>query len=268
MKILRAVVAACFIAGAVLSAAAPVAAVPPSNDQITGATPIASVPFSVVQDTTEATTDAVDAEANAQCGAPATLASVWYSITPAGDTTFVADTAGSDYSAGLMAVTGSPGNLQVVNCGPGNIVFPASAGVTYFLMAFNDTSDVNGGELHLSVAEALPPPEVFVTIAPVAHFDPRTGRATVSGTYTCTGQADFIQLGGQLEQPVGRFLIRGGFAAEGLACTQGTEAWTATVIPDNGKFAGGRGTATAFLFACNFFGCGDAQADARVRIRR
>ena len=61
-------------------AAAPAAlAAAPSNDTFGGAT-TATIGFSQVLDTTQATTDSDDAQLNASCGAPATDASVWYSL--------------------------------------------------------------------------------------------------------------------------------------------------------------------------------------------
>ena len=50
----------------------------PTNDTVAGATPISALPFTATLDTTQATTDATDASLNANCGAPATEASVWY----------------------------------------------------------------------------------------------------------------------------------------------------------------------------------------------
>ena len=42
---------------------------------------IGSVPFSQTLDTSQATTDADEAQLNALCGAPRTDASVWYQVT-------------------------------------------------------------------------------------------------------------------------------------------------------------------------------------------
>ena len=50
--------------------------------------------------TTGATTDADDAQLNTTCGAPATDASVWYSLQGSGKGV-VADVSSSDYSAGV-----------------------------------------------------------------------------------------------------------------------------------------------------------------------
>ena len=60
-----------------------------------------TIGFSEVLDTTEATTDADDAQFNASCGAPATDASVWYTLVGT-DEVVIVDVSGSDYSAGVL----------------------------------------------------------------------------------------------------------------------------------------------------------------------
>ncbi|HEY3210562.1 MAG TPA: hypothetical protein VGL18_12365 [Actinomycetota bacterium] len=254
---------------AVMVAASPALAVPPSNDTFVGAKVI-TIPFSETLDTTEATTDADDAEANADCGAPATEASVWYSLTASSDGGVIVDVSGSNYSAGVIVVTGSPGSFSLQTCGPGSVVFETSAGTTYSILAFDDTpGGGNGGLLNISVSEAPPPPEVSITIDPLGRFDPHTGTATVSGTYTCSGDADFVEIDGTLRQSVGRFVVSGSFfVGEGLTCTGGPFPWSATVFPDNGKFAGGKATASVFIFACGQFLCGEDSEEAMIRLRR
>jgi len=74
------ILAAVVIAGVVLVAPGPAYAAAPTNDTFAGATAIGAVPFSTTVDTSEATTDADDANANAICGAPSTDASVWFSL--------------------------------------------------------------------------------------------------------------------------------------------------------------------------------------------
>src|ERR1700738_5024501 len=88
----------------VLVGAAPAHAAAPTNDTFGGAVPIGSVPFTTSADTSQATTDADDANANAICGAPATDASVWYSTTPATDGGLVVDVSRSSYTAGVLVV--------------------------------------------------------------------------------------------------------------------------------------------------------------------
>lgn len=254
---------------AVILAASPALAAPPSNDTFSGAKVI-TVPFSETLDTTEATTDSDDGEANADCGAPATEASVWYSLTASSDGAVLVDVSDSNYSAGVIVVTGSPGSFSLQTCGPGSVVFGTSAGTTYSILAFDDVpGGGNGGQLAISVSEAPPPPQVSVTINPLGRFDPYTGNATVSGTYSCSGDADFVEIDGSLRQSVGRFVVTGFFFVDGgLPCNVEASPWQATVFPDNGKFAGGRATVSVFIFACNQFICGEDSKEAMIRLRR
>src|SRR5688500_14132605 len=96
----RLVLAMALALGAAGISAPAALAAPPGNDTFGGATP-ATLGFSEVLDTTEATTDADDAQLNASCGAPATDASVWYSFAGS-DTGVVVDVSQSDYPAGVL----------------------------------------------------------------------------------------------------------------------------------------------------------------------
>jgi len=138
-----------------LAAAAPAYAAIPANDTIGGATAIDSLPYDATQDTSEATTDAVDLEANRSCGLfGATPASVWYSVTPTSDTGLSVNLQQSSYAAAVIVLTGAPGNLAFVTCGNG-AVFAADAGVTYYLPVFHDDVSGNGG-LWFSTSERQP----------------------------------------------------------------------------------------------------------------
>ena len=188
--------------------AAPVLAAVPSNDLFGGATPV-TVGFSESLDTTDATTDADDAEANTNCGAPATDASVWYAL-PGADNGVVVDVSSSDYSAGVIVVTGSPASFVLEACGPGAVAFFAASGTTYSILAFDDQGDGggNGGTLQIDVAEDPPPPTVDVTVNPVGQFN-KSGTATITGTVTCSGEADFSFIEVSVRQTVGRIFING-----------------------------------------------------------
>ena len=116
MRLLRPFVCAAALVAASAFGVQPAFAAAPPNDTIEGAT-AASLGFSEVIDTTEATTDADDAQLNETCGAPATDASVWYTITLAADSGVVVDVSASDYPAGVLVGVGSPGALETVACG-------------------------------------------------------------------------------------------------------------------------------------------------------
>lgn len=267
MRSRRAFTAVAVCAFVVLQAVAAWAAAP-ANDAIGGAIEIGAIPFSDSVDTTEATTDADDAALNENCGAPATDASVWYELAGTGGDVFV-DVSGSDYSAGVLVGAGSPGSLEIVACGPGAVGFFAESGTDYFILAIDDQLDGggNGGQLSISVDVPPPPPEISITVDPRGTFNSRNGKATVSGTATCSGEGiEFSSLDGQLSQRAGRVIIRGFFFTE-LVCDGAMHPWTAEVTADNGLFKGGNATVLANAFACNAFSCGEDSVEQEVRLK-
>jgi hypothetical protein len=259
------------VATLILPGTAALAAVP-TNDTIAGATAIGSIPFSATQDTTQATTDAQDAAVNASCGAPHTDASVWYSYAAASDTQLLVDVSQSNYSAGVIVATGSPGSLTEVTCGPGAIVFSAASGTTYYILAFDDQTDghsANGGQLVINVKLPPPPPDVTLTVDPIAHFNSKQGTVTVTGTETCTAQdLQFAQLSVNLSQSVGRIGTITGSGYSDLACDGALHHWSVLVFPNSGKFAGGKATVSADGFACNVTTCTDSFVNRTVQLRK
>jgi hypothetical protein len=259
------------VAALALMVASPAYAAAPTNDTFGGSTTIGSVPYSTTQDTNAATTDAVDAEANANCGAPATDASVWYSVTPATDTAFIVDVSRSSYSAGVLVVTGEPGSLSIVTCGPGTVGFPAAAGITYHLLIIDDQFDGggNGGTLVLTVDEAPPPPKIDLTVDPTAKYNPKTGSATVSGTIICSGQVEFTFLYAELTQRIGPGVVVGSGYTEAIRCDGAVQQWSVEVVPFLGqKFIGGKAASFTFAIACGPFFCSDDFEQRTVLISR
>jgi hypothetical protein len=269
MRLTRAI--AVLIAALLLMAlpALPAIAAPPSNDTIGGAT-VVSLGYSETLDTTEATTDADDAQLNATCGgAPATDASVWYSFTAAADGGVVVDVSQSDYSAGVLVGVGAPGSLQTVTCGSRSVEFTAVAGTTYYVLAIDDQLDgnyANGGTLRISFIPAPPPPTVDITLDPLGRVNQKTGVASLTGTYTCSN-ADLIQMFGQARQEIARFVVVGDFSfgADGT-CDGTVHRWSATVVPQNGKFGGGRTMTVTFAFSCSLvtFMCANGYLEQTV----
>lgn len=261
----RLVVVIILVALSTLAVAAPVMAAPPSNDTYAARIAVGSLPFSDSLDTTEATSDADDVEANANCGAPATDASVWYELAGT-DSTVLVDVSASDYSAGVIVVSGSPGSFVIESCGPGAVGFFAASGQTYAILAFDDQGDGsgNGGTLNITIDVPPPPPSVDVTVNPVGQFNRLTGSATISGTVTCTGEADFTYIEVQLTQKVGRFTISGyGFLENAFVCDGTTQPWSVEVFGSSGLFKGGRAASVTIAVAYSRF---DAGYDIEERI--
>ena len=241
----------------IVATGGPAFAAVPGNDTYAGRTVVGSIPFTDQVDTSAATSDANDSQLNAQCGAPAVDASVWYQVTATSSSGLAADVSGSNYSAGVIVATGAPGNWTVVACGPGAAGWAATAGETYSVIAFDDQLDGagNGGLLNITIDVAPPPPTIGVTVNPTATFNTKTGAATVSGTVTCTGQTSFAFMEVGLSQSVGRFIIRG-FGGTDVTCDGVSRPWSLQVLGDNGKFAGGKALSVTFAVACGAFECG------------
>ena len=251
-----------------LAGFSPALAAPPANDTFASAT-LVSTGFSEQLDTSEATTDADDAQLNTDCGAPATDASVWYAL-QGSDQGVVVDVSQSNYSAGVLVGVGTQGNLSIVTCGPGGVAFFAAAGTTYYVLAIDDQFDGggNGGNLSISFNEAPPPPIVDITVNRFGRVNTKTGVATVSGTYTCT-DAGFIETFIDAQQNVGRrFVILGSGSFLHFDTCDGTpHDWSAEVFPFVGKFAGGKALTFTFAFSCGQFECANGFVERTVILR-
>lgn len=239
----------------------------PTNDIFTGAETIGTVPASISQDTSQATTDTDDAALNAFCGAPATDASVWYAFTPTKGDTFLADVRESSYSAAIFVATGSPGDFQLVTCGPGYAVWDATADQTYYLLIVDDQTDGggNGGQMALGLDVAPPPPVLEVTVNDTARFDAKTGSVFLSGTITCDSDTVEAFLQARVTQRAGRMLIRG-YAGTEVTCDGTTRPFELAMEGENGLFKGGNATASMAGYACGEFTCSDYQGEYTIRI--
>ena len=267
-RLTRSVFAVPLALGALAFSGPAALAAAPTNDTFGGATPVV-IGFTQTLDTTEATTDADDAQLNSTCGAPATDASVWYSFTSATDTGVIVDVSQSSYSAGVLVGMGSQGSLQTVVCGPFTVAFFAAAGTTYYVLAIDDQGDGggNGGTLSISFNAAPPPPTVSISVNRTGFVNAKTGVATLSGTYTCTN-ADSIQVFGEADQSVGRFIISGQFFFFDFGTCDGTaHNWVADAVSLNGKFAGGKSVTVTFAFACGAFECSEGFVQQTVQLK-
>lgn len=244
-----------------------VLAAAPGNDLKANAT-VATIGFSEQVDTTEATTDADDVELNTFCGAPATDASVWYTIEGT-DEGVTVDVSKSDYSAGVLVGLQYPDGLEVIACGPGAVSFFGSAGKTFYVLAIDDQLDGsgNGGTLDIVFGAAPPPPTLDLTIDPIGKVNTKTGIATISGTYTCTN-AEFVELYLDARQAVGRFVVQGsGWTFDVGTCDGTAHPWSIDVYPYNGKFAGGKAATVTFAYGCGAIECAESYAEQTVMLR-
>jgi hypothetical protein len=97
-----------------------------------------------------------------------------------------------------------------------------------------------------------------------ASLNPSTGEAQIRGRVTCQespyepGEPADFGVTGELKQKVGREVITGSFSAR-LTCDTETRDWSATVIPNAGRFRPGRANVKAegcaspprFIFDCD-----------------
>jgi hypothetical protein len=243
-----------------------VAAAAPSNDDIGTPTAI-TLPSTTTQSTVEATTGPTD-PTDCAAGGP----TVWFSYTAEADGRLQVQTFGSDFDT--VVVLGTPdgaGGMVVLDCNDdagslqSAVRFDATAGTTYLVMV-GSFGGGDGGSLVLNLDVAPPPPFIDLTIDPAATFTP-AGLATISGTIACSTGLQLFELTVALEQRVGRVTITGFGFAEGVTCGPTATPWSLSISGENGKFLGGRATATAFAFGCQV-DCANTSAEAELRLRR
>ncbi len=256
-----------------LSFARPAFAAVPANDNIANAVVITEpLPFNYTESTVDATTSADETALNSFCGAPTLEHGVWFTATPTADGFLAADVTQSDYSAGIVVLSGTPGNLTPLNCASGIVAGPVQAGVTYYLLIFGDgLTTQTSGNLVLQVRQAAPPPTTTVTVNKTGSVD-KSGNAHISGTATCTsvdGSGKLLDVSGSLRQTVGRFFIDGFFDTFlGVPCDGTVNQWQAVVTGTNGKFAGGKAANITMSLGCTEGGCTQSQVETTIQLRR
>ncbi len=263
--LVAAAIAALLVPGTALAAVA----APPNNDTVSGARAIASTPKTITEDTTSATTDAVDSGLNAGCGAPATNASVWFTYVDRTGKGLLVDTSASTYPSGVMIVAGNPtAGGSLVACGPQLAAATGAAGTVYYVMAFSDTVGVAGGQLKATFTEAPPAPTATLTVAKDAVAT-KNGSLRMHGTYSCANADSFNSgIQGQATQRAGRLKINGFFFIPGPTCDGKVHPWLAVATSDNGYFAAGRATSSSTVFACGLLGCTDATVSRTLTVTK
>ncbi|WP_434448972.1 PKD domain-containing protein [Lentzea sp. E54] len=169
-------------------------AAPPSNDDFGASTTITALPYSVEQDTTEATKAADDPYA---CQGDGLTGSVWFTYTATENGLLRLKTEGSDRDLHVTTFTGERGDLKQVwnpmwdGCTTSRttpITFPATAGTTYhFMVSGNGTP---GGALKLALDR----------IAPVANDDFANARPVTSLPFSAP-KPDFTLASAEPDEP-------------------------------------------------------------------
>ena len=261
---------------ALLAAASgtPAFAAAPANDNFAAAQTI-GFGDSVAVDTTEATTEALDRQAGDACPSPpgpppSTVNTIWFTFTADATTPSSAAVtiSGAFWDAGVAIVTGSPGAFTGVACGPFMAFFSPVAGTTYKIMIFDfsESTTPNGGTATVTLGEVPPPPELGLTVNKTGTFNPKTGTATISGTYTCTN-AFFVSIFGNVTQSVGRFKIQGFFNTFDVQCDGQVHPWSAEATSSNGTFAGGKAVTVTIGFSCGIVFCTQALVEQTVQLK-
>jgi hypothetical protein len=264
--------AAALMTASSLGVASPAWAAAPSNDRSAGAT-AASVGFNEVLDTTEATTDAEDAQFNESCsfGFQHTDASVWYTIEGDGRA-FMVSAGSGGYIPGTLVGVGSPGSLQTVACGLFGSSWIAEAGTTYYVLVIDPKFDStgNGGTTDVSF-RAEPAPTIELTVNRQGFASKGTGMAHLTGSYTCTNAADLGVIQGTLTQTIKQ---RVPVTAVGLIenifpqdCNGIRQTWKADVEPrPSYSFRPGVADVYANVVVCGEFSCVTDEVSQKVTL--
>lgn len=248
-----------------------VIAIPPPNDDITGAIVIGDIPFTHTEKTTLATT-AYDDPFCAGWGH-----SVWYSFTPSADARIEINTFGSNYDTTLSVYTGSRGSLSQVACNDNSgqsyqsrVRFNAVAGTTYWIMA-SSYYGTPGGQLVLNALEAPPPLSIGLTLDSFGGVDPTTGDVALIGSVVCS-RPTLVTVSGQLKQDHADSALTGQFSLV-AACDASTDWLASIVVPPTlfqGRaadlFVAGKATVTASAFAVDQDAGETAQSNAASTI--
>jgi len=207
---------------------------PPPNDELTGATVIPSIPFTVSQ----AAGNATNAPDDPACGGNQ---SVWFSFTPTQNMRIEANTFGSNYDTVLGVYTGMPGALTQIGCNDDDNVtvqsrvrFDAVAGITYFFMVSAFFTQ-NAGDLTFNLLQAPPQLTITPSVFKFGSVDPLTGNASISGSISCS-EPTTVTISGFVKQMHGGIPLSGVYAI--LVFCDGTTLWNAGILTDPKQFHG------------------------------
>jgi len=225
---------------------------PPPNDDFGQATVVPALPFSISEDTTNASTAPDDPLPSCF---PASEPTVWFAFTPTQNMRLEANTVGSDYSTILSVYTGTRGALTPVACNfdsfPGvRLRFDAVAGTTYFFMVSSFLPGTSAN-LVFNLLQAPPPLTISPGVNQFGSIHASTGTATISGNSTCSKPALFAFASGQVTQKHGNSTVSGFFNLS-LPCNGPWSVDLQTALQlFNGRsadlFTGGKAEVTIFV---------------------
>jgi hypothetical protein len=245
-----------------LIAAAPAFAAAPTNDEITNATVISTMPFhDSVPDMTQATWNPTTDQSN--CGG--WTESVWYQITPTSTGPIAIDIAGSNNGAFVIdAFTGTPGSLVNVGCSQFGLMLNATAGTTYWIMA-SSACCITGGSLNLTVYPGVAP-QATLAVHGTGLVD-KGRNVTISGTINCTG---FVVNPGAVTGTVRQVYRRIYSITANFSATNGCggkQTWSALAQPTTGGFGKGYATVNASESICNLAGCATPTVTLVIKLK-
>ena len=248
-------------------AVGPALAAPPANDLPADAIEVDTLPFTIDQDTTEATVTTDDVG----CGAGGVdEASVWYAFAPTADVAIDIDVRASDYLVGVNVFAGSPTPDGLIDCNNDQVRLEAVAGEAYWILFADVNEDgIDGGHLAGVIDVAPPAIDIDLTIDDTGLVHPKTGQARVTGTLTCDREAEFADVAVTLRLANGRFITIGqGASDQPTSCGPDGAPWAAIVTGENDRYVGGKATVEAIAFACDAQTCSDEEGAGDVRLRR
>lgn len=220
-----------------------------TNDELSSAHLIGELPFTDMQDTTDATRAPDDPDCHSSG------ATVWYEFTPAETVDVIANTFGSEYDTTLSVYELHADGMEQIRCNDDSgslqsqVGWTAYGGVTYFLMV-GSFFEGPGGSLVLNVFEGqLPEPEPILIDVDIlgATLSRSTGQITVDLSVTCSVEAPmFAEV--VLRQRAGRVYVNGNGWDFGFC---GPEPTRVSVTADqvSGVFAGGSVQVAAYVSA-------------------
>jgi hypothetical protein len=207
---------------------------PPANDKASAATVIDKLPFSVEQDTREATGAAEDDDC---AGSTHT---VWYSFSTKRPRTLLASAYGSYYSTSLAIYQRTGGSLKQIYCSDEESDYSLRerfrAGEGTYLFRLGSRNDY-AGTLSFSLVEPPTPIKVHLKVDRAGKVSSVTGAARLGGTISCS-KSGRVSISASIRQAKGGHVSSGGYNGT-VDCTTKKTKWRITATDSRRPFATG-----------------------------